>query len=184
MRVMTRVLGAGAMLLLLSPAPARADVMLSPFAGVTFGGDAKAHKPTFGGAVTFFGNGLGFEFELAHTPNFFGDELADTNVTTISANIVGGGDVKNAKNVKVYFVAGVGLMRTGLSASELTEEAHYNNFGINLGGGVNYLITQHVGLTGGVRYFRRLEKASDNGVIPIASNFDFFRATLGVIAHF
>jgi hypothetical protein len=35
-----------------------------------------------------------------------------------------------------------------------------------------------------VRYFRRLERQSDIGILPIASNFDFLRATIGLQLHF
>jgi hypothetical protein len=45
-------------------------------------------------------------------------------------------------------------------------------------------VTDHVGIRGDLRYLRRLERQSDIGIIPIASNFDFWRATVGVNFRF
>jgi hypothetical protein len=41
-----------------------------------------------------------------------------------------------------------------------------------------------VGVRGDLRYYRALQGPSDNGVIPIASNFDFFRAVVGLSLYF
>jgi len=75
-------------------------------------------------------------------------------------------------------------MRTGVSLGNLLNDSSYNNFAIALGGGANVLASDHVGFRADLRYYRRLERQSDLGIIPIASNFDFWRATLGVDLHF
>lgn len=171
--------------LALSAAPARAwaDTLITPFTGVNFGGDAKTHRPTFGGAVTFVGRSLGLEVELARTNRFFGDNPTQASVTTLTAAAVGGADIRG-RGIKPYFLTGAGLLRTGVQVSGVLNDTSYNNFAILIGGGLNALVSDHFGIRADIRYFRRLERPSSLGIIPIASNFDFFRATIGFNLHF
>jgi opacity protein-like surface antigen len=163
------------------PAAARADIVLSPFGGVHFGGDTPGKPATFGGSVTFVGRSLGLEIEAARTGDFFGDGATD--VSLLTASLVGGADLPGT-GIKPYFLAGTGLLRTNVGFASITDDLSYNNFAILLGGGLNVYVTDHVGLRGDLRYTRRLERPSDLGVIPIASNFDFWRATVGVNIRF
>ncbi|HVW05338.1 MAG TPA: outer membrane beta-barrel protein [Vicinamibacterales bacterium] len=165
------------------PRVASADTLITPFVGTTFGGDAKEHRPTFGASVTFVGRSLGLELELGRTSKFFGDSPTSADVTTLTAALVGGADIRG-RGFKPYFLTGAGLMRTGVAVSELVNDTSYNNFALFLGGGANVLFSDHVGIRGDLRYFRRLERQSDIGILPIASNFDFWRATIGLQLHF
>lgn len=169
--------------LCLAPAAARADTLITPFVGVTFGGDAKVHRPTLGGSVTFVGRSLGLEVELARTNKFFGNDSTSANVTTLTAALVGGADIRG-RGLKPYFLTGAGLMRTGVALTAVLNDTSYNNFAIFLGGGVNVLVSDLVGFRGDLRYYRRLERQSSLGIIPIASNFDYWRASLGFNLHF
>ena len=63
------------------PASAHADIVLSPFAGIHFGGDAPDKPSTLGGSVTFVGRSLGLEVEASRTNDFFGDGTAVTGAT-------------------------------------------------------------------------------------------------------
>ena len=173
---------AGLMLLTVTSV-ARADTLLTPFAGLTFGGDATAHRPTFGAGVTFVGRSLGLEVELGRTNKFFGSDPTSADVTTLTAAVVGGADIRG-RGFKPYFLTGAGLMRTGVKLSGLLSNTSYNNFAILIGGGANVLVSDHLGFRADLRYFRRLERQSDLGIIPIASNFDFFRFTVGLDVHF
>ncbi|ODS54447.1 MAG: hypothetical protein ABS36_11130 [Acidobacteria bacterium SCN 69-37] len=163
------------------PGPAQADIVLSPFAGIHFGGDAPEKPKTFGGNVTFVGRSIGLEIEAARTNDFFGKPSA--NVSLLTASLVGGADLPG-KGVKPYFLAGAGLLRTNVTFADITDDLSYNNFAILLGGGVNVYFTDHVGLRGDLRYMRRLERQSSLGVIPIASNFDFWRVVVGLNVRF
>jgi opacity protein-like surface antigen len=165
------------------PRVASADTLITPFVGTTFGGDAKEHRPTFGAGVTFVGRSLGLEVELGRTNKFFGDGETSADVTTLTAALVGGADI-HGRGFKPYFLTGAGLMRTGVALSDLLSDTSYNNFAILLGAGANVLVSDHLGFRGDVRYFRRLERQSDVGILPIASNFDFWRATVGLQLHF
>lgn len=163
------------------PTTASADIVLSPFAGIHFGGDAPDKPKTFGGNVTFVGRSIGLEIEAARTNDFFGANSA--NVSLLTASLVGGADLPGT-GVKPYFLAGAGLLRTNVAFSDIADDLSYNNFAILLGGGLNVYITDHVGLRGDLRYMRRLERQSSLGVIPIASNFDFWRAVVGLNIRF
>jgi len=164
-----------------APTTAQADIVLTPFAGVNFAGDTPDTPLTFGGGVTFVGRSIGLEIEASRTNDFFSD--GQTDVSLVSASLVGGADLPGT-GVKPYFLAGVGLMRTNTELANILEDTSYNNFAILLGGGLNAYFTDNIGLRGDIRYYRRLERQSDIGVIPIASNFDFFRATIGLNIRF
>lgn len=162
------------------PSTAQADIVLTPFAGINFGGDTPKKPLTFGGGVTFVGRSIGLEVDASRTNNFFSD--GTTDVTLVTATLVGGADLPGT-GVKPYFLSGVGLLRTNVALADVLNNTSYNNFTIVLGGGLNVYITDHVGLRGDVRYYRRLERPSNVG-LPIASNFDFFRATVGLNIRF
>ena len=163
------------------PRAARADTVLSPFLGVSFAGDATEKPMTFGGSVTFVGRSIGLEVEAARANDFFGTDTA--NVTTLTAALVAGADLPG-RGVKPYFLAGAGLMRTGIEFAQIVDDTSYNNFAILLGVGLNGYVTDNIGIRGDVRYLRRLERQSDVGILPIASNFDYFRATVGINIRF
>jgi hypothetical protein len=165
------------------PAVAAADTLITPFVGTTFGGDAKVHRPAFGAGVTFVGRSLGLEVELARVNRFFGPNSTSADVTTLTAAVVGGADIRG-RGFKPYFLTGAGLLRTGVALGNLLSDTSYNNFALLFGGGANVLANDHVGFRADLRYYRRLERQSDLGIIPIASNFDFWRATVGVDFHF
>jgi opacity protein-like surface antigen len=120
--------------LLAAPSPARADIVLNPFVGIHFGGDAREKPRTFGGNVTFVGRSLGLEIEAARTNDFFGD--GSSNVSLLTASLVGGADLPGT-GVKPYFLAGVGLLRTNVDFQDILDDTSYNNFAILLGGGLN-----------------------------------------------
>lgn len=166
---------------LAAPSSARADIVLTPFVGVNFGGDTPKTPLAFGGGVTFVGRSIGLEIEATRTNDFFND--GGTNVSLLTASLVGGADLPG-KGVKPYFLAGAGLLRTNTAFEDILDDTSYNNFAIMLGGGLNAYFTDHLGLRGDIRYYRRLERPSSLGVIPIASNFDFWRATVGFNIRF
>jgi opacity protein-like surface antigen len=101
----------------------------------------------------------------------------------LTASLVGGADLPGT-GVKPYFLAGAGLLRTNVDFANIADDTSYTNFAILLGGGLNVYLTDHVGLRGDLRYVRRLERQSDVGIIPIASNFDFWRAAVGLNIRF
>lgn len=207
----TYLLQAALMILFLGvAAPARADVLFTPFLGVVFGGplnnfdintfdDTFKKRVTFGGSVLVSRGGpIAFEADFGLSPNFFqftGDDDPDfdlsSSIQTLMGNLV---FTTGAGPVRPYFLAGAGLMRANLSSpGDLFEKLSTNELGINVGGGVNVFFTDAIGLRGDLRYFRGLEQKNDDD--PAADDdffdedfgledFHFWRATIGLTFKF
>jgi opacity protein-like surface antigen len=168
---------------LLVPASANADIILSPFSGVTFNGDAPAKKLTLGGSVTFMGTAAGLEVEFNYAPDFFGEQrgtalIADSNITTLMGNVVIG---VGKGPIRPYIVGGVGLLRPRIDTSGLFTNVSASQFGLDAGGGVSIFVTERIGFRGDLRYFRRLtDPSADNDLDLTLSDFDFWRLTGGL----
>jgi opacity protein-like surface antigen len=188
----------GTLALCLSTAStAKADGLLVPFLGVTFGGDTLENRTVYGAALGFTGNGpVGFEIDFGYAPNFFSsdDEFFDLdgklNITTLMANISFGG-APIGGGVRPFFSGGAGLIRASVtSPGDLFDEVNRNDFGINVGGGLTGYFNDNIGLRGEVRYFRSLEDATgDDGFLLDPrdfdlGDFDFWRFTVGVAFKF
>lgn len=193
MRSVRFLLGSALLFVALAPAPARADVFLTPFAGLTFGGDAPDPKFNAGAALTWMGGGVaGVELDVSYTPDFFGDDpnviplIADNHLMTVMGNVVIGVPVggQSGAGVRPYVAAGLGLVRTRLETADAITVTD-NELGMNAGGGVLVFASDHVGLRADVRYFRLLRDPEDDDDIDLVlTDFDFWRATVGVNIRF
>lgn len=208
----TYILRAGLIVLFLgaAAAPARADVLFTPFLGVVFGGplnnfdvntfdDTFKQRVTFGGSLLLSGGGpIAFEADFGVSPNFFqfeGDDDPDldldSSIQTLMGNIV---FTTGVGPVRPYLLAGAGLMRANLSSpGDLFADLSTNELGINVGGGVNVFFSDAIGLRGDIRYFRGLEQkedddpAEDDDFIDEdfgLEDFHFWRLTVGLTFKF
>jgi opacity protein-like surface antigen len=179
----------------LCSAPAAAQTTLTPFTGVTFGGETTENRYVYG-AVLGFGSGAGVDIDLGFAPNFFGSSDAPfgdldgkLNITTLMFNVrFGGGKPQGASP---YVSGGAGLMRASVtSPGDLFDEVTRNDFALNVGGGLTGYFNDHVGLRGDIRYFRSLEDSTgDDGFLLDPrdfdlGDFDFWRFTVGVAFKF
>ncbi len=168
-----------------TPRTASADWLLTPFAGITFGGDTEGEHATFGGSFAYMGEGVvGFEVDFGYAPEFFSPEdddldiFGDANVTTLMANVIVGVPIGGTTGggVRPYFSGGAGLIRTHISDAEDFFDISNNNFGINAGAGVmgvlqrqrghsrrHPLLPQPPGSRGRRRVRHRLRRASTSG---------------------
>lgn len=187
-----------ALALALSPATARADWLFTPNIGAGFGmnsGDAASggEHLTYGVSLGWMGAGIiGWEADLAYTPEFFeGDDddldvlnTGDSNVTSIMGNILVGIPIggQTGGGVRPYFAGGAGLLQTRVEdVGDALFEVDNNDFGINLGGGVMGFMTDNVGFRGDLRYFRAFGEDTGNDQVDLDfSDFDFWRGTVGV----
>ena len=176
-------------LLLVSAAPARADILLTPFLGVTFGGDAPNEKLNYGASLAFLGGGIfGIELEAAITPNFFDADddfldIDDSNVSTVMGNLMIAAPASSP--IRPYGVAGIGLIRTHATSVGNVFDLDDNSFGMNIGGGLMGQFNEHVGLRGDVRYFRNFEDSEAGRDVDIdLGGFNFWRGTLGLVFRF
>ena len=198
-----RLLMIGALSLMLAPATASAQSwFVSPFIGGNFGGsanfgnfpnndDAVERRLDFGATIGWNPKVVGFEVDFGYSPNFFQDtagdrnfKFGDSNVTTVMANVLltvppGGG-------VHPYASGGLGLIRANVSsATGLFNDLATNDFGLNIGGGVNANFNDNVGVRGDLRYFRSLQDNKPGTGRDLAfGSFDFWRGSVGVTFRF
>lgn len=175
------------------PAAAQADWLLTPFAGVTFGGNAPERKLNYGTSIGFMGAGaFGFEIDFGYTPNFFDaadalDLVGDSNVTTFMVNVIAGVPVggQTGGGVRPYVSGGAGLLKSHVEDAGGFFNVNNNDFGIDVGAGVAGFFSDNLGLRGDVRYFRTLsDPVEDNEFDIDFGSFDFWRGTLGLVIRF
>jgi hypothetical protein len=185
-----RILAMSAVMLL-GATTARAEVILTPFAGAAFGGVTERSRATYGVALGFLGNGvIGFEAEFATTPEFFGDSahsgvFTKNDVVTLMGSVL---LAVPAGPVRLYGAAGAGLMKSRLEAPDLLSDVNSTDFGINVGGGLIGYVGSHVGLRADIRYFRDLSDLNPSGDIVdfnlALGKVDYWRAVGGLTFKF
>jgi hypothetical protein len=184
---MRRYLTTVAVLFLLGAGSARAEILVTGFGGMAFGGATDESRGTYGGALGFLGSGVvGFEVEGATTPNFFGSAgrgvFTENNVLTLMGNIM---LAAPAGPVRIYGTAGAGLLKTRLEDPDRLFSIDSNDFGINVGGGLIVSLGNHVGLRGDVRYFRDLQDADPDGEFDVDfGSVDYWRGVAGITLSF
>lgn len=169
--------------LTLAPAPARADLLLTPYAGLNFGGSTVDKRTNLGGSLTWLGSsGLGVELDFGFIPDFFApkeleiDVLGSNNVTTVMGNVVFG---RSGGGIQPYVVAGAGLLRSQVGSFGELFDATDNGFGVNAGAGVR-VGGGRFSLRGDVRYFRNLTGVDELVLEDVLGDFAFWRATAGI----
>jgi opacity protein-like surface antigen len=185
--------------LALAPAPALAqDWFFTPFIGANFGGNASfgdfddlddevERRLDFGATLGWNPGAVGFEIDFGYSPNFFEDtagdanfDFGDSNVTTLMGNLLIGGG--GGEGLRPYASGGAGLIRSSVtSAGGFFNDLSTNDFGINIGGGLNGNFSDNIGIRGDIRYFRSLQDNEADDEFDLAlSDFDFWRGTVGV----
>jgi opacity protein-like surface antigen len=178
-----------------SAQPAHAQGFVSPFIGYNFGGDSSCpggaigcedkhvnYGVSFGALVKF----IGFEVEIAYTPDFFGANVGtDTNVLTSMGNLM---LAPRFGPIQPYGVIGAGIIRTSVSNSGVSSSQ--NQVGFDGGGGLMVFFNKHVGVRGEVRYyhsFQALERLNLPSGVPVGlggEKLDFGRAAGAFVFEF
>jgi hypothetical protein len=193
----TRVIAGALVAIMLVPRPASADVLLIPFFGVNFGGDAgkeisdsiDSNQFNWGASIALMGGGIfGIEGDLGFSPDFYGKtDVGGSNVLTATGNLILGIPFGGQQGfgIRPYGLAGAGLLRsksdfgTGVEIDE-------NNVTWCAGGGVLLFFGTRAGLRFDARYFRTFDDLEILG-IPIAQSpgkVEFTRASLGFVLRF
>ena len=190
-----------------SPNRASADWLFTPFVGGNFGGSANfgdfsdfddevERRVNFGASLGWMGAGIaGFEFDFGFAPNFFQDttgdadfDFGDSNVTTLMANLLLGAPAggQTGPGIRPYGTAGVGMIRTSVDGgTTFFNDLTTNDFGFNVGGGLQGFFSDNVGIRGDIRYMRSLQDNEPDDELDLGlSDFDFWRATVGVTFRF
>ncbi|HTM34005.1 MAG TPA: outer membrane beta-barrel protein [Vicinamibacterales bacterium] len=180
-------------LVLFTAIPARADWLLTPYLGVTFGGDTGGQHVTYGGSFGWMGAGIiGFEVDGAFAPDVFDTDdgvdlsIKDSNATTLMANLIVGAPIGGQAGVRPYVSGGAGLLRSRVQDVDQFFDVDDNSFGVNIGGGVMAFVRQNFGIRGDIRYFRGLQDVNvdRSGASLNLGTFDFWRGTFGVTFRF
>lgn len=174
-----------------SASPARADWVLTPFAGVSFGGDTNTQKFTYGGTVDWTAAGIfGVELDASIAPDLLDRDddvdlgVTGSNVTTLMGNIIVAAPL-GSPGIRPYMSGGAGLIRSRVSNVDDFFDINDNSFGVNIGAGVIAFTSGHFGLRADVRYFRSLEDTDAGSDLDLdLGSFEFWRATLGAAFRF
>lgn len=175
-------------LLAATAVPARADILLTPFLGVTFGADTATRQFTYGFSAAVLSQGMiGLEFDAALTPNFFDADsatFADGNVSTAMLNLMISSSAQGAP-LRPYVSAGAGILHSRATSVGNVFELNDNQFGLDVGVGAIAKLAGTTGLRGDIRYFRSLQDANGGDGIDLdLGSLDFWRATLGLSFRF
>lgn len=183
---------------LATAAPARADGFIIPSAGLVFGGDSgttlggsidSGSRMTWSVSIGGMGGGIfGMEEDISFTPNFFGQggNFESTRVVTAMTNLIiglpfggqaGGG-------VRPYASGGVGLIHRHVESKPSFPNFASNDFGYNLGLGVMGYFADHVGARVDFRHFRNFKDTDTNAIGLSTGDFNFSRASVGIIFRF
>ena len=186
-------------LLLLPPRSASAEWQIRPFLGVTFAGgttfvdleQAAGHpKIAVGVNGVLLGENIGIEGDFGRTPNFFqsGDQhlVLGSSATTLTGNIV----IALPRHLteytlRPYFVGGAGLMRVRIDDVLGALRVASTLPAIDVGGGATGFLTDRVGLSWDMRYFRSFSgKAEGHGLSFGAEQLSFWRANMALAIRF
>ena len=192
-----RTFAIGCVLLALTPAAARADGLIVPFAGVNFGGDAgetfgdavDASRFDWGASFAWMGGGVfGLEADLGYSPDFYGkNDVGGSSVLSLMGNVLLGVPFGGQEGfgIRPYGLVGVGVLRSDLESFDELIGFDNNEFAWDFGGGVMIFFTSHVGLRGDVRYFRTFGDV-DFGPIETSDSdaVDYGRGSIGLVFRF
>lgn len=181
-----------ALVLLLSPAAARADWLLTPQVGGTFGNGGGAFS--YGASIGWMGDRkYGVEAEFAFVPSVFDNDitdlgrnfdldLIDDKASSYMFNgIIGAPFGGTTTGWRPYFSGGVGWIHANIQSDELLFDESDNKFAYDLGGGVlSYF--HNWGIRGDVRYYQTLGGSDTNNALGLdLGDFNYWRATAGVV---
>ena len=180
-----------AILILAPAAPARADVVLTPYIGSLFGGDLPNNKVSYGATAAFMGGGIfGAEVGFNWTPKFVPATATagDVRQASLMGNLIVGipiGSSDQAGHIRPYVTGGAGLFRATQKESDFFDRIHSNDFAVNFGGGIMAFFSEHVGLRGDVRYFRTLtDDNAGDGVDFELGDLNFWKFDVGAAFKF
>ncbi|HSL23847.1 MAG TPA: outer membrane beta-barrel protein [Vicinamibacterales bacterium] len=180
-----------------APRAASAEWQVKPFLANAFGGSttifdleeaADRRHVGVGGSVVLLGNVLGVEADVAFFPGFFDRGnltlVLGSRVTTLTGNLVVALPRRLSQyTLRPYAVVGAGLMRVRFD--DPTFGPRENMLAFSVGGGATGFLTERLGLSWDLRYFRgsgdRNEEAPISFVDPKLS---FWRVNMALAVRY
>jgi hypothetical protein len=183
--------------LLLRPAPARAEWQLRPFLGVTFGGrttffDLEQAANNLNLVVGFngvlLGELIGFEADVGYAPGFFqsgGQHLVTrSSATTLTGNVVVALPRRLAEfTLRPYFVGGAGMMEARINDPSNVLGVSSTLPAYDLGGGVTGFLTNRIGVSWDVRHFSSFG-GKTRGLSFGREQLSFWRANMALVFRY
>jgi hypothetical protein len=179
--------------------PARADWLITPFVGTSFGGETTflvleagaGSRMTLGASVALLGAGiLGVEADVAHTPKFFEGEnptglVLSSRVTTITGNVMLAAPLSlTRESLRPYLVGGLGLLQGRSRHAGGVFPLDEDRLGLSLGGGAIGFVTDRTGLRFDVRHIKAITGADGPLARDGVSRLSFWRASVGVTLRY
>ena len=188
-------------LVLALPSRARAEWQLSPYIGLTFGGDtnlvdlehtAGRKRLLFGGNATLLGPGIfGLEVDFSYLPGFFEGNtnppiVLSSSVLTLMGNVmVALPQGITRESLRPYLSAGLGAIRPKIEDVLGFFPADRVLLGMDAGGGAAGFLTRRTGVRWDLRYFRAVKGQDAAGTFTSGSTrLSFWRATMGVVVRY
>jgi len=188
-----------AIFILVPAAPARADIVLTPYVGSLFGGDlsgdrasfGSGKRTSFGASAAFMGGGVfGAEFGFNYAPKFVAASVGNEDIAQMSlmGNLIVGipiGSSDQAGHLRPYVTGGAGLFRLTSNESQFFDRVSSNDFAVNFGGGLMAFFNEHVGIRGDIRYFRTLTDDNPGGGVDFdLGDLNFWKWDVGAAFKF
>ena len=185
--------GAFALALVLgAPPTASAEWQIKPFIGVSFGGGttfddfehAVGHpNKVFGVNGALLGDVFGIEADFGVAPGFFErglGKVSSSSVNTLTGNVIVALPRSVAEyTLRPYFVGGAGAMFVNVDAFG-TPFISRSLKAMDLGGGVTGFLTDRIGVSWDVRYFRSIDRTFQSGLSLASEQLSFWRANIAV----
>ena len=192
-----RTLAIGLLFMALTPAAARADGLLVPFAGVNFGGDAgqtfgdgvDAKRADWGVSFAWMGGGvMGIEGDIGYSPDFYGkNDVGGSSLLSLMGNVLLGVPFGGQRGfgVRPFGLVGIGVLRSDLESFDELIGFDNTEAAWNFGAGVIVFFGQHVGIRGDIRYFRTFGDV-DFGPIQVGDSdaVDYTRSSIGLVLRY
>jgi hypothetical protein len=185
------------------PAQAWAEWQIKPFLGVTFGANttftdldhaAGNSRLAVGVSGMLIGEIIGIEADVGHTPGFFtgdapGHLVLKSGVTTLTGNVVLAMPRRLTKyTLRPYLVGGAGLMHVDIEDAANVYGGD-NLATMDIGGGVTGFLTNRIGVSWDVRYFRSgdgpvVGNSVATGNSGATEKLSFWRANMALAVRF
>ncbi len=180
------------LLLVLLPTTGWAEWQLKPFVGATWGGstsfvdpgqEAGKRKLALGASGTWLGTFIGVEGDLGRVSGYFEDLLLvrSSSVMTMTGNVVLTLPRKYTEyGLRPYLVGGGGIVRVAIQGQVGNILDVQTTLGVwDLGGGATGFLTDRVGVSWDVRYFRSVGGKEGTGLSIGKEQISFWRASMG-----
>jgi len=184
------------------PSSARADWLVMPLVGVSFGGDTNIidledatglRNVTYGGTVALLSpGGLGLEADVSYVPGFFqreggGDLVASSSVLSVMGNVIVAAPLSlTRQSLRPYVSGGFGLIRAHFDDVLDLFPVDRNLSGVNIGGGAIGFLSRRTGVRVDLRYYQAVG-SSDEGSFPIglgSPKLSFWRGSLALVLKY